>query len=83
MLKTKWEWMVLNSPKLTISIKLITGHFEYALKSAEPSEIFHIHRSRHAEIIFDDKCPRGLMWSTSRDTCQLEKINQNPHHHLV
>ena len=24
---------------------------------------------------YGDKCPRGLIWSTSKDTCQVEKIN--------
>ena len=41
--------MVLNSPQLTISIKLIAETFEYALKSADrpkPTAVFHIDRSR-------------------------------------
>ena len=40
--------VVLNSPQLTISLKLITANFEYALKSAEqpkPTAVFHIDRS--------------------------------------
>ena len=44
MQKTKW-----GGAELTISIKLITANFEYALKSADrpkPTAVIHIHRSR-------------------------------------
>ena len=41
----KLSGMVLNSPQLTITIKLITANFEYALKSADqpkPTAVFYI-----------------------------------------
>ena len=59
---------LLKSPQLTISIKLITIFFK-------PTAVFYISRSRW--------CPRGLMLSTSRDTCQVDKINQNDTSKLV
>ena len=38
-------------------------------------------------ILLGDKCPRGLVWSTSRDTCQVGKFFrtrlQIGKHHLI
>ena len=45
----KPDGMVLKSPQLIISNKLITENVEYALKSADrpkPTAVFHINRSR-------------------------------------
>ena len=45
---------MLKSPQLTISIKLITEHFEYGLKSADrpkPTAVFHINRSRQKDSL--------------------------------
>ena len=66
--------MVLKSPQLTISITLITQHFQYALKSVErpkPIAAYQVNRSRQ-KFSLATKCPRGLIWSTNRDVCQLK-----------
>ena len=50
----------------------------YALKSAyrpKPIATFHINRSRHKCSLATSVLDRGLVWSTSRDACQMEKIN--------
>ena len=58
--------MVLKSQKLTISIK-ITENFEYGLNSVDRPKSTVVDKK-----LLGDKCPRGLVWSTSRDTCQVE-----------
>ena len=57
--------------------------FEYALKTADrskPTAVFHINRSKQKYSL---ATPRGLIWSTSRDTSEVEKINENEISKLV
>ena len=77
--------MVLKTQQLIISIQLITEMFESALKSAhrpKPTAVFHIKRSRNKYSLATSVLG-GLIWSTSRDTCQVEQINQNETSKLV
>ena len=81
--------MVMKSPQLTIAIILITKMFECVLKCAVPMKttaVFHINRNRPT-YTFCDQFPRGLIWSTSRDTRQVEnKLEQDfqiSKHHLI
>ena len=59
--------MVLKSPQLTIS-----------MNRQKPFAVFHTNRSR--KILLGDKFPRGLIWSTIRDTCQVESFGQQTLH---
>ena len=60
--------MVLTITRLIISIKLITEHFKYAQKCGSTESVRSIlDEPMSTEMLLGDKCPRGLIWSTSRE----------------
>ena len=66
---------VLKSQRLIIPMELITENFEYALK-CESTEVDRsiLYQPMSTEILLREKCPRGPVWSTKSDTCQVQQI---------
>ena len=63
-----------EEPTINNFFKIVSRNFLMLLKcrSTEANRnISYQHKS--TEILLGDKCPRGLILSTSRDTCQVEK----------
>ena len=74
--KTNWDGA--EEPTIKNFYKIDNINFEYALKRAidrsQPQHFVSTEVNRNAHCICD-KRPRGLVRSTSRDICQVEKIN--------
>ena len=81
--------MVLKSPQLTISNKLITYNFEYALKSADRPKltaVYHINRSRQkfslaTSVLGDSYGPTADTHAKWKN--KLEQYFQISKHHLI